>query len=305
MKNDSQKQIKLHLKGYVLTLLAVFSTMASAGPFFQKDQDPLANDKAWSKVENMSDEFESTSLDLSKWQQEPVGNGWVWVGRPPGLFDPEAISVANGRLRVTVSALASPSIVKGKEYLYQGAIVRSLHASQNGWYFEAKMKANQTEMSSTFWLMSKNKDCQTKHELDIQENVGVVTPLTHEWAKDWDHIFHSNAIHRTTSCRPEEQRDSGSVLLEKRNWEKFYVYGAWWKSPTEILMFLDGEYQYTVNPTTPFNVPMWIQMAIETYDWNPVPADGGMVKKGNWEQRTTQYEWVRTWKVIDAGNINR
>jgi len=43
----------------------------------------------------------------------------------------------------------------------------------------------------------------------------------------------------------------------------------------------------------------FIQMAVEIYDWNPVPEDGGLVETGTWEQRTTQYDWVRTWELAD------
>jgi hypothetical protein len=38
-------------------------------------------------------------------------------------------------------------------------------------------------------------------------------------------------------------------------------------------------------------------MAIETYDWNPIPPDGGFVESGTKDQRTTQYEWVRVWRL--------
>ncbi len=36
---------------------------------------------------------------------------------------------------------------------------------------------------------------------------------------------------------------------------------------------------------------------METYDWKPVPADGGMT--GSFEDRITSYDWVRTWKLED------
>jgi len=86
--------------------------------------------------------------------------------------------------------------------------------------------------------------------------------------------------------------------LEAKNWERYYVYGAWWKSPEEILFFLDGELAYTLRPPVEWHVPAYIQMAIETYDWNPIPDDGGLADSGTWEQRTTQYDWVRTWKLV-------
>ena len=59
----------------------------------------------------------------------------------------------------------------------------------------------------------------------------------------------------------------------------------------------DGKYAYSIHPEIAWDVPAHIQMAIETYDWNPIPDDGGLVEHGTREERTTQYDWVRTWKL--------
>lgn len=75
------------------------------------------------------------------------------------------------------------------------------------------------------------------------------------------------------------------------------MYGAWWKSVDEIQFFLNGKYAYSIHPEIAWDVPAYIQMAIETYDWNPIPDDGGLVEHGTRDERTTQYDWVRTWKL--------
>ena len=274
-----------------------------AGPFFAAGEDPKPAGKYWQAVDNMSDDFDDGVVDTGKWQLEPVGNGWNWIGRPPGLFRPENVSESDGKLKVTVSELVPAQVIDGKTFTYQGAIVRSLNPGQVGWYFEAKMKANATEMSSTFWLMTKY-NCEQKLETDIQECIGRTTELTASWAVNWDHIFHSNVIHRQTSCNPTPTRDQDSVPTPTANHERFYVYGCWWKSTGELEFYLDGEYTYTLIPTTTWDVEAFIQMAIETYDWNPVPSDGGMVKAGTLEQRTTQYEWVRVWQLTDGLGVD-
>ncbi|GJM63632.1 glycosyl hydrolase [Persicobacter diffluens] len=283
----------------LLVLVVVNVSYVLAQPYFLEGKDPLEKGKKWQKVEALSDEFEGKKVDLEKWQIEPEGNGWMWIGRPPGLFESKNVSVKKGKLKVEVSKLKKEQHINGRDFKYTGAIVRSIEPGQPGWYYEARMKANATEMSSTFWLMTNNKDCQKKLELDIQECVGVTSDLTHKWAKNWDQIYHSNAIHRKTNCNPEPTQMQASVKTEVANHERYFVYGAWWKSPEEILFYLDGEYQYTIKPSTPFDMPAWIQMAIETYDWNPVPEDGGMVASGNKAERTTSYDWVRVWEVVD------
>ncbi|MFI8602920.1 glycosyl hydrolase [Cellulophaga baltica] len=256
----------------------------------------VSKDKKWVLVPELSDEFDQDILDTTKWQKEPIGNDWVWDGRPPALFKASNVTVKDGKLNVTVGKLDQPVTTKGKVFTHQGGIVRSLNPGKVGYYYEAKMKANKTVMSSTFWLMSKY-DCEQKLELDIQECVGRTTDKTEVWAQKWDQIFHANAIHRKTTCNPEAKRVQQQFTPETKNHERFYVYGAWWKSDTEILFYLDGTYTYTLNPTVAWNVPAYIHMAIETYDWNPIPDDGGLVTHGTLEERTTQYEWVRTWEL--------
>lgn len=280
-----------------MILLLTGGVWAAAGPFFAPDQDPKPKGRVWKTVDALSDEFEGTALDAQKWQSEPVGNGWRWDGRPPGLFKASNITVADGKLQVTVSKLDKSVVRRRHTFTHQGAIVRSLKPGGVGWYYECKMKANQTVMSSTFWLMTKG-NTKKKLETDIQECVGRTTELTHDWAKDWDQVFHSNLIHRTNRYNRKKVQLQGQIKPPTKNHERFYVYGAWWKSADEVQFFLDGVYVYSIYPKVKWTVPAYIQMAIETYDWNPIPPDDCLVETGTRDQRTTQYEWVRTWRLV-------
>lgn len=274
------------------------STLLLAQPHFKRGEDPKPRDKTWAPVAYLSDDFEGTSIDLTKWQIEPYANDWVWVGRAPGLFKAENVNVQDGKMKVTVGKLDSTVVINGKTFTHQGGIVRSLKPGRVGWYFECKMKANATVMSSTFWLMTKY-DCDKKLETDIQECVGRTTDKTEPWAKNWDQIYHSNAIHRSTPC-VEKLQLQNSVPLKKPNHKAYHVYAAWWKSPEEIQFFLDGKYTYSIHPKVEWDNPAYLHMAIETYSWNPIPADGGLVESGTPEQRTTSYEWIRTWKLLNS-----
>ena len=285
----------MNVKIFYGSILLFLTFYGFTQPTFEPGHDPKPKSNSWVPVEYLSDEFEGTSLDLNKWQTEPIGKGWNWDGRPPGLFKAENVHVGNGKLQVTVSKLEESVEKNGRTFTHQGAIVRSIHPGEVGMYFECKMKANATVMSSTFWLMTKY-DCYKKQETDIQECVGRTTGQTAEWGKNWDEIFHSNAIHRQTECVDKLQLQ-GAVKTPTKNYERYYIYAAWWKSPHEIQFFLDGEYQYSIHPKSEWDNPAYLQMAIETYDWNPIPDDGGLVESGTWEQRTTQYEWVRVWKL--------
>ena len=230
-------------------------------PFFaDPSQDPKPADKSWVPVAELSDEFDGKRIDLEKWQVEPMQNGWGWLGRPPGLFRAENVKVHGGNMNVTVSALPQPQTINGKQWLYQGAIVRSLQPCKSGWYFEARMKANKTAMSSTFWLMSKDG---TKHrqELDIQECVGFTSELTQKWGRNWNQIFHSNLI-RTERGVPGKVQFQDSIRPPTPNHERFYVYAAWWKSPQEVQFFFEGKYAYSLKPDVDWDMETFIQMAI-------------------------------------------
>ncbi|WP_273444146.1 family 16 glycosylhydrolase [Neolewinella agarilytica] len=280
----------------ILAFLILLCTCVRAQPTFQAGNDPAPEGKRWVPVPELSDEFKGRKVDLNKWQVEPIGNDWGWIGRPPGLFQARNIEVRKGKLRVNVGVLPEAVEIKGNTFTHFGGIVRSLQPARPGYYLEAKMKANRTEMSSTFWLMTKY-DCERKMELDVQECVGVVSPDAKEWAREWDYVMHSNFIHRKTECNPEPTQHQGSVPLPTKNADRFYVYAVWWKSPTEMRFYLDGKYIYSITPNVPHDRDAWIHMAIETYDWNPIPADGGVIKDASRKDRRTEYEWVRTWKL--------
>ena len=152
-------------------------------------------------------------------------------------------------------------------------------------------------MSSTFWLINysnESTDCQRRTtELDIQECIGY--PATNAKTTQMGSNTHSRGV--PTTCTQIASGSKGNhAETNGKVFDKYMTYAAWWKGPREILFYLDGEYKYTVNPVADFDIDMYIKMVCETYDWSPVPADGGMT--GTWEDRTTYYDWVRTYTSV-------
>lgn len=272
-------------------------------PYFVEEA-PTPTDKNWVKIEELSDEFEQTTgIDTNKWYTKPRidGTGWFWKGRPPGLFIEESITVNDGKLKIEANKLPETTVVDGKNFDYTGGIVRSKTPCKVGYYYESKMKANKTFMSSTFWMMSKENACPKRLELDIQECVGEITPNADNWVVSgkWDQIFHSNAFHRT-SCENETETRKQAAIATEKNWSDFFVYGFWWKSENELWFYFNGKLAYKINnPTTPFDVDMYYNLAVETYDWNPPSPDGKDMEGLTKDERSTQYEWIRTWKLED------
>lgn len=286
-------------KAAIVALVAFIATTGTTatGPVFLPGQDPKPAGKSWRPVTALSDEFDGERLDPKKWQTSPVENGWGWRGRPPGLFTQTNVTVLNGRLRVTAGKLDEPVKVGKNRFTHYGAVIRSLKPGNVGLYYETRMKANRTVMSSTFWLMTKDRQGGRRQEVDIQECVGRTTDKAAGWSRKWNRIFHSNAIDWGTREKPTRIQLQKQSPLPTHCWERFYTYGAWWKSPKEIRFYLDGKYAYSIHPQADWNQDSFIHMVVETYDWNPLPDDGGLLESGTWEDRTTQYDWVRVWRL--------
>lgn len=264
-------------------------------PYFI-EVNPTPSGKTWSKVENLSDEFNDGSLDETKWLNTDPSR---WVGRAPGIFKKDAMTETAGNLKLTAYKLDTPEVVNGNTYTHAGGYIGSKVAAQVGYYFECKMKANKTFMSSTFWLINHKNEaigCDRRvTELDIQECVGQVT-TTENWALQFDETIHSNTHSRQAECAETLTGSvGGNTELGGKAWSDYHIYAAWWKSATEIEFYLDGKKVYSVTPKSNFDLPMYLRMVVETYNWNPVPSDGGMT--GTEEERTTSYAWVRTWEL--------
>lgn len=284
-------------------LLCVFVCMGMlsglmAQPTFMPNEDPKPFGKAWELIDNISDEFNDSTLNETKWENT---NPQRWRGRAPGIFKPDVVSMADGNMRVTCRMLASPEVVNGDTFTHAGGNLYSRFAGQVGNYFECRMKANKTFMSSTFWLINTRNEgtgCDVRTtELDIQECVGQVVTSAN-WAQSFDESMHSNTHSRSTTCQATPTGSAGgNAPTATKVWADYHVYGAWWKSPTEIEFYLDGEKAYTVTPKADFSLPMYLRLVTETYDWNPVPTDGGMT--GSMDERTTFYDWVRSYRLID------
>jgi hypothetical protein len=288
---------------YLIVLAIAMSntptSIAQNGPEFLPDEDPHPKGQQWIMVEEMSDEFDGNELDTVKWMNTDPNR---WIGRAPGVFKRDTVSLGDSQLRITNYLLDKPEWHNNQLYTHAGGHVISRVPGQVGYYFEARMKASKTFMSSTFWVINYRNEqtgCDVRvTELDIQECVGEVTTNA-GWAQNFDESMHSNTHSRNVTCDTPVGSRGGSVSTGGKVYEDFHVYGAWWKSPSEVMFFLDGQHVYTVNPVADFDIEMYMKLVTETYDWNPVPAGGGM--NGNESERTTSYDWVRTWQLVDAG----
>lgn len=277
--------------------LFITGLSAQKGPFFEKGSDPKASNQKWALIKEMSDEFDGKKVDESKWQISGQG----WIGRAPGLFMAENIKVTDGNLKITTTKLPETVVKNGNEFTHGGGYVGSRKGMTYG-YYEARMKANKTFMSSTFWMINERKGsvgCDNRTtELDIQECFGTIT-TDKEFTKKFPFQMNSNTHSRDIKegCDYKKASIPAKGAMEGAVYDDYHVYGVWWKSKDEILFFLDGKLTAQVKPAADFNLEMYLRMVVETYNWNPVPEDGGM--SGSVEDRTTSYDWVRSWQIVN------
>lgn len=282
---------------FLVLMLMANLFFAQNAPNFKQGEDPKPTDKKWMLNKSMSDEFEGTKINQKKWQISGQG----WIGRAPGLFLPENVKVKNGSLEITTTKMKKTVKKQGKEFTHGGGYVGSKKGMTYG-YYECEMRGNKTFMSSTFWLINDRKDSegcdQRTTELDIQECIGQIT-TDKAFAQDADQRMGFNTHSRGVKpdCDVPTGSVGGKIATKGKTYDEFHIYGVWWKSKDEVLFFLDGTFIEKVKPTADFNIPMYLRMVVETYNWNPVPADGGMT--GSKADRTTTYNWVRSWKLVN------
>lgn len=298
----------------MLAVLCCVSIWSYAQPTFNSGQDPKPSGKQWQKIENLSDEF-NNGFNTNKWVKNIPG----WEGRKPARFEEANASVSGGNLKLVAKTKAQPF----SGWTHEGAAVRSKNNAPFG-YYEVKMKANKTFMSSTFWLINESpqgtSSCNRRvTELDVVEVVGIQNGNSNG---NFVKSMNSNSHSRPPWCPPSERSDPKSVLtcpwpagcnyqtakqgntgaIGEPSWAGYHTYGVWYKNKDQATFFLDGRNVGTINLPSDFNLNMFLRFVVETYDWNgPSPGSDGMNRPLS--ERTTYYDWVRSWRLVDcAGN---
>jgi len=225
--------------------------------------------KKWQKIENMSDEFNGSSLNRDKWDdQDPQ-----WEGRKPARFEKSSVSVGGGNLKIVASKKNNPF----GGWTHNGGLVRSLAKNTYG-YYEARIKGGRTALSTTFWLINKRnelKNCPRVVELDILETVGQ-NAQNRGWINNFIKNMNTNAHSRNVQCRPNEKLEAKkTAAIGEENWRSYHTYGVWWKNKRELLFYLDGKLMHKTTPPADYDIAMYLRMVVESYDWNK-PKDGSI-----------------------------
>ncbi|NJB35202.1 family 16 glycosylhydrolase [Croceivirga sp. JEA036] len=263
--------------------------------------------KRWVMNPDFSDEFNGTALDTTKW----LDHHPTWIGRKPGLFMASQVTVADGYLQLKGAHMGKDTLVnaygKVDTFNIKGAAVVSKKKIQFG-YYETRVKAAATTMSTTFWFSTVGnfkgpKDCDSYGlEWDIHESIGR--------KGDFDGQFfasgmHANAHFWYNDCEGKRHDFRAPQVRfedERLTSEDFNVYGGWWKNESEASLYYNHrppKHQrfYDKIKQQPFDQPMYMRLVSETYPypWIALPNKEELADS---TKNVVYYDWVRAYQLV-------
>ncbi|UXX79187.1 Ig-like domain-containing protein [Reichenbachiella carrageenanivorans] len=204
--------------------------------------DP-SNNENWVLVQGLSDDFEGSAVDASKWHIQTKGGSnnraGAWMGRPPSQYNSDNVTVQDGKLYITTKwddnftnwapnyygeAYGNPApLTTG------GLISKSQHDFTHG-YMEIRCKAADAPISSSFWTTGPGG------EIDCFEHYG------HNPTKPYSDVKLHTSIHDwrgSNNNQSNNRKWSHDNILEFRVADDFHVYGIEW-DPEYVKYHVDG-----------------------------------------------------------------
>lgn len=259
------------------------------------------NEGGWVLNEELSDEFDGTEIDTTKWFVEGQnGDYYIWKGRAPSQYVPHSIKVENGNLKIITRWEPDYNFVKesyadgankdtygvheGKPLPVTTGAVVSKKRFLNG-YMEIKSKAPKAAITAAFWAIG------FEQELDMYEQMGVP-----KIAKEGSITNNMNrtAIHDWSppSIRPTKAFGYDEILPYITS-DDFHVYGVEW-GEDYLKIYRDGKFvkgftQDELGIDWVLNNPMEIWIDSEIFKWIGVPHKEEL-------PATFEAEYMRVWQ---------
>jgi beta-glucanase (GH16 family) len=268
----------LEMKSVILTLYlgCILETKAAEiGP------PPAPAGSEWLAFPALTDEFNGKQLDVSKWRAGLT----YWDGRPPSRYEPKNVSVAGGMLRLKSASLVRdlrevPDPVQ--DIWVSAACVSSRKPLATQGYYEARIRASNLSMTSSFWFQGKYS------EIDVVEQLGApfINPddrhfmlmNTHWFKNGWD----------KDKATPERWRMPSPAAAG------FHIYGVWWKDKDSVWFYHDGVKVAEMKPGGAFLEPMLMIFDTEVFTWSGLPTIASLEDAS---RNTMEVDWVRAWKL--------
>ncbi|WP_235817839.1 family 16 glycosylhydrolase [Formosa haliotis] len=241
------------------------------------------NKEGWVLNEAISDEFDGTSIDTTKWFVEGQnGDYYIWKGRAPSQYAPHNVVVEEGKLKIITQWEPDYPFVKesyadgdhkdtygmheGNPLPVTTAAIVSKKRFLNG-YMEVKSKAPKAAMTAAFWAIG------YEQELDVYEQLAVP-----KIAKEGSISSNTNrtAVHDWSppSVRPTKAFGYDETLNYTTS-DAFHIYGAEWGEDF-LNIYRDGKFihgftQDELGTDWVLNNPMEIWLDSEIFKWLGVP----------------------------------
>lgn len=278
--------------------------VSQPAPFSDPD-----NEGGWVLNEAVSDEFDGTALDTSKWFIEGQnGDYYIWKGRAPAQFVPHNVIVEDGKLKLRTqwepdfefdkegykeSGGDPYGVFEGKPLPITTAGVITKKRFLNG-YMEVKSKAGNAAITAAFWAIG------YEQELDVYEQMG--NPKIKD--NDIKETGTKTTIHDWSppATRPTWAWHYKDNALPFRVADDFHVYGAEW-GVDYLKVYIDGElvdevHQDELGTDWVLNNPMEIWLDSEIFKWLGIPHQ---------EELPVDFEieYVRVWQQPDDNLLDR
>ena len=220
------------------------------GIIYASAQNPFSdpqNTGGWVKYEPLSDEFDGPGIDFTKWKK---GSN-TWNGRQPVFHTGDNAEIVDGKLRLF--AQEESGLPAG--YRFSSGYLTSRDIRRYG-YFEARIKAADNLLVSTFWMIGGNNTYN--REIDILE-VGAGAPGRERQVTNNFHTARTttpDGIDTTDRSRPFHIDDIGFNLTED-----FHIYGLEWDRDT-CKFYVDGQLIRTAT-SDDFNIGIGMLLGME------------------------------------------
>lgn len=268
-----------------LRTLSCQQTIAKHEPAQLSEPAPASdptNKGGWILNEEISDEFDGTELDTSKWFIEGQnGDYYIWKGRAPAQFAPHNVIVEDGKLKLRTqwepdfkfddegykeSGGEPYGVFEGKPLPITTAGVITKKRFLNG-YMEVKSKAGNAAITAAFWAIG------YEQELDVFEQMG--NPKIKD--NDIKETGTKSTIHDWSppATRPTWTWHYKDNDLPFRVADDFHVYGAEW-GEDYLKIYIDGKlvdeiHQDELGIEWVLNNPMEIWLDSEIFKWLGIP----------------------------------
>jgi len=279
------------------------SQASSSAPGVLPLSDP-ANSGGWILNEKVSDEFNGTELDRSRWiVQGENGNYYTWRGRAPSQFAPQNVRVEDGKLKLRsqwepdfeFSKARNNDAWYGKNegepmpVTTAGVITRDrfLHG-----YMEARTKAGDAAMTSAFWTIGYQSEIDIYEQMGKPKRKGLIKEQSYIYnVFDWrPPVVRPNKVWTDTEETPFRVAD------------EFHVYACEW-GDDYLKFYLDGKLirevtREEVGERWTLTNPMEIWFDSEIFFWLGMPHE---------EELPVDFEidYVRVWQKPQPSLIDR